>query len=120
MTVSLGGIVLSDHLILDGLESAPVVASSVRRTLGMRPVVRTLAGSTVGGRELTLSGENHFTLAEVAALRGVAAAGQPVTLVHHRGTFVVTIIRIESEATIRYADPTVDDWYSAVIYLQER
>lgn len=119
MTVSIGGMALSDDLVLDGLETSRPAAVSVRKTLGLKTVVRSLAGETTGGRLLTLSGEYHFTLAELSAIRDLQATGSALSLVHHRGTFTVVILAIEAEPATVYANPGSDAWYSATITLQE-
>jgi hypothetical protein len=118
MTVTLGGISLSNSLILGGLEKAPGVAYSARRTLGGRMVVQ--VGATLSsGRELSLSAENHFTLAQVGAIKALESAGLPVTLVHHRGTFNVLVVGVDVEPAIPYSDPDTADWYSGAINLLE-
>lgn len=115
--ITLGGISLSDHLILGGIETAPDLAYSQRRLIGGASYVQTDA--IIGGRELTLSGENHFTLAEITAVKALAAAMQPVTLVHHRGTFTVLIVAVEATPTFAHADPDDDSWYSGSINMIE-
>ena len=99
MTVTLGDITLSDSIVLDGLENSPVIAQSARRTLGGRMVLQ--VGATLsGGRILTLSGDNHWTLGQASAIRDIAALGQNVSLVHHRGTFTVLIVQINLKLTL--------------------
>jgi len=115
---TLGTLTLSDHLILDGLESAPPVAMSVRRTLGGRAIVQSV-GLPDTGRELTLSGDYHFTLAEITNIRVLAQLNQPVELAHHRGIYQVLVTGIEAEAAFDYADPEDDDWYTATITMIE-
>ena len=118
MSVFLGDLELSDHLILKGLESAPGVAYSARRTLGGRMVVQ--VGATLSsGRTLALVSENHFTLAQILAIKNIESAGLPVTLVHHRGTFTVMVVEVTDNPTINYSDPEPDDWYSGTINMIE-
>ncbi|MBV5328493.1 MAG: hypothetical protein JZU65_12810 [Chlorobium sp.] len=116
MTVSLGGIALSEHLALSGLESAAVTVNQ-RRTLTGVSVLQ--SASSPGGRTLILTGDIHFTFAQVTALRDLSAMAQPVVLIHHRGTFTVLITAIEAETIIDYADPHPEDWYSCTITLIE-
>lgn len=116
MPVTLGTITLSDSLILTGLDTAPVRVNQ-RRTLAGRSV--TQAAPMPGGRTLTLSGENHWTYDQAAAIRTLAASGQPVSMVHHRGTFQVLIIGIELEPSINYANPSGSDWLSGSVTLLE-
>lgn len=116
--ITLGDIPLSDHLILDGLEAAPPVAAQQRRTISGRAVVR--VDPLVGGRVLALKGEHHFTLGQLLAIQDLAAAGQLVQLVHHRGTYTVLITGIaDPVASFDHADPTLDAWYSCSINLLE-
>ena len=114
---TLGSVTLSDDLILEGLETAPPIAHSQRRTLTGESVVQ--AAPVSGGRKLALAGDNHFTLADIEAVQALAGAGQPVTLTHHRGTFTVLIVSIEVEPAFNHADPQPGDWYSGRINLIE-
>lgn len=118
MTVRLGTVDLSDHLILDGLESAPGVAYTARRLLGGRMHI-TVGPTLVRGRTLTLTAENHFTLAQISAIKEQESAGLPVTLTHHRGLFTVLVIEVAVDQTVRYSDPDPDDWYSGTITMIE-
>lgn len=116
MTVTLGGITLSDDLVLTIGPLAP--GFSQRRLIGGASVVQ--ADPASGGRPLALAGEHHWTLAQVTALRDLQAAGQALTLVHHRGTFSVLILDTSELApSIDYANPTAADWYSGSISLIE-
>lgn len=115
--VSLGPVILSDELILTGLESSVPVIVSSRRTITGRHIVRT--DPAPGGRKLSLDGTHHFTYAQRDAVVALAALGQPVTLVHHRGTFVVRIIGLQLEPSIKYRDPIGTDWLSGSILLLE-
>ena len=116
MTVSLGGITLSDDLILDGLDVAQVRVNQ-RRTLAGRPITQTAPAP--GGRTLTLSGEHHWTYDQAAAIRALSALAAPVALVHHRGSSTVMIIGIELEASVPYANPSGSDWLSGSVTLLE-
>ena len=98
MSVTLGGVTLSDDLVLLGLETGGRVASSLRYTLGGVAVVQAVPLS--GGRELVLQSENHLSLAEVQAVRDIEALAEPVTLVHHRGTFSVLNTGISGTITM--------------------
>lgn len=116
MTVSLGGITLSDHLVLT-IGQLPAGISQ-RRLIGGASVVQ--ADGSSGGRTLTLAGEHHWTLAQVEALQVLQASGQAVTLVHHRGAFQVVISDTsELQPSIEYANPTAADWYSGSVSMIE-
>jgi len=114
---TLGSVQLSDHLVLDGIENAPGIAWSQRRTVTGEPVVQVTPVS--GGRKLTLSAENHLTLAQVQAIKEIEAAGQPVTMVHHRGSFQVLVVGVDVAPSIVHADPGPEDWYSGTITMIE-
>lgn len=121
MTITLGTLTLSDHLVLLGLESAPGVAYSLRRTLGGRAVLQ-VGPALSGGRTLQLQSEGHLTHAAVAAIKAIEAAGQVVTLSHPRGTFSVLVVAVELDPDQLYVDPSAvgaDLWYSGTITLQE-
>jgi|LGVE01.1.fsa_nt_gb hypothetical protein len=113
----LGPLTLSDHLILDGLETAAPVVHSYRRLIGGAGVLQT--DGNQGGRVLRLVSIKHLELAEVVAIQGLVAARQPITIVHHRGTFTVLIIETNVEPDRQRANPTADEWYSGEIVLQE-
>lgn len=116
-STTLGPLTLSEHLILSGLETAPDITVSQRRTLAGYSIVQ--QGFNIGGRTLTLQGRGHFTLAQIKAVKALAALGQPVTLIHHRGTFVVKIIGTPVEPAVNYSDPDDTVWYSGEITLLE-
>lgn len=118
MTV-IAGRTYSEHLVLTGMENAPVVAHSARRTLGGRMVVQAKP-IDAGGRQLMLTSENHLTQEDIDELRAVAMLGQTVLLEHARGSFDVLITRIEVEPMWEIADPGSDTLYSGSIYLQEK
>lgn len=116
MTVSLGGLALSDHLTLD-IQGAGV-AYNQRRLIGGAAVVQ--ADGNSGGRTLTLSGDHHWTLGQVEAIQAMQAMGQTVELTHHRGTFTVLITDTTGlEPSFDYADPQPEDWYSGSITMIE-
>jgi len=116
MTISIGGLTLSEDLALD-IQSAGV-GYSQRRLIGGAQVVQ--ADGADGGRTLTLSGENHWTLAQVEALQLLQSAAMPLTLVHHRGTFEVLITDTSDLTPVfDYADPEDDDWYTGSISMIE-
>ena len=117
MTVSLGAITLSDSLVLHGLENSVDAAVSQRRTLTGRSVIQ--VQPTPGGRTLQLEGQHHWTYDQVEAIKALAAAGSPVNLVHHRGTFTVVISAIEVEPSLDYSNPSGSDWLSGTVTLIE-
>ena len=116
--IALGSLVLSDHLVLGGLESDPPIAFSARRTMGGRAVVQSIPLSTAG-RELTLAGDKHFTLEQILDVQSLARLNRPVELSHYRGTYRVLITRVDPEPLEQSAEPGSDAVYSAVIYMVE-
>ena len=117
MTITLGGITLSDHLVLSGLETAKDIVVNQRRSLTGESIIQ--SGPVSGGRTLTLSGDKHWTLAQIQAVKALAALGQTVTLVHDRGTFTVLIVTTPVEPVIEYVDPAATDYYSGDITMIE-
>lgn len=87
MTVSLGGIILSDDLTLDIKPAG--VGYSQRRLIGGASVVQ--ADSSSGGRTMILNSALHMTKVQLEQIRTLQALGQTVPLVHHRGSFSVLI-----------------------------
>ena len=115
----LGDIELSPHLRLRGQHEWTAANIEEKRTIDGRHLW--FADVKQGGRPLILDGEGgHFTVGELAAIRELQAAGQPVALTHHSGTYNVIVAGIEGvELPIDYADYRADDWVSAQINLIE-
>lgn len=120
MTFSLGGLTLSDNLYLDGLDKAPAVGMSSRRTLGGR-IVNQIGPQLIGGRSLQLQSELHITHAQEQSIKSMEAIGQPVTLVCPRGSYTVFISGIDLTPDTQLANPdsATDLWYSGTINLIE-
>ena len=116
---TLGALTLSDDLVLSGLETATEVVVTQRRTLG--GVSRLQVDAISGGRTLTLSSERHLTLAEIQAIKALAALRQPVALVHHRGSYTVLITGtpVEPDDASLHSNPSAGDLYSGDITLIE-
>lgn len=113
----LGSVELSDHLVLDGLEPAADLVATSRRLIGGAAVVQT--DGNQGGRVLRLVAENHLTLQQIQDVKALAALRQPVTMTHHRGSFVVLITGTPVDPATTYADPAAEDWYSGEITMIE-
>ncbi len=124
MTVSLGNIILDDDLRLDGVRNQSKLAISVRPTFGA-PVAQRCARS--GGDTLTLvaSSDNDsvmgmFTGAQLDQIVGLRDIGEPVTLVHHLGTFTVMIPATALDAVESFeghVNPDADEWHIGSIPL---
>lgn len=125
MNVQLGSIVLDDDLVLDGLLSAQDLSVDPVMVMDGSTVLQTMPLS--GGRMLSLSSAMDgdsiggvFLRSQLLDIKSLAAAGLPVTLTHHLGTFTVLIT---STADVRpvfdYADPQADDWYVGSIQMIE-
>jgi len=125
MTISLGGIVLDDHLLLDGLEISKDVAISTVVTLGGLAVSQTMP--LTGGRLLSLvalregnSLKGKFLRHQLMAIKALATLGQEETLVHHMGTFSVLIVSTAEITPVKkYRNPQDDDWLHGPIQLIE-
>jgi len=119
MTVSLGGITLSDHLVLNGLDEAPGIAWSSRRTIG--GAAKTQKQTVTGGRTFELNSEYHITYANMIAIKAKENAGAAVALVHPRLTCNVLIIGVSLEPDTELSNPAsaTDLWYSGTIKLLE-
>jgi hypothetical protein len=116
MTVSLGGIALSDHLTLDIGPAAAAI--SQRRLIGGASCVQ--ADGSSGGRVLTLAGINHWTLSQVEQIRALESIAATVELVHHRGTFKAVISSTADVSLTRnYANPPAAALCSGSITLIE-
>jgi len=105
MTVSLGGIALSDHLTLD-LQGVGV-GYSQRRFIGGASCMQVDGNS--GGQTMVLNSIRHMLMTELTQIRAMQSAGMAVELVHHRGTFQVFIADTsEMIADDDIADPDND------------
>lgn len=127
MVNRIGNLNFDDDVALHGLESSKDIATATTTSMG--GVTTTLTAPVVGGRSLSLvaiqSGDEifgHFTLAQIEAIKSIAAAGVAVTLVHHRGTFnvlVLAVTDVQGVTTDIVVNPTPDHWYQATIQLIE-
>ena len=114
MTITLGGLELSDNLLLRGLRSDPVAVDVQRSDAG---VAQVLVAPMEGGRVLGLYG--YFTAAQVDALMAMAAIRLPVQLVHPRGTFTVLITGSTLEEWWDNVQPDPNDIEQGTINLLE-
>jgi hypothetical protein len=116
MTVSLGGILLSDDLTLAIGPAGAAINQT--RLIGGASCIQVDGNS--GGRSLTLSGPGPWTLGQIDQIRDFEALAIAVTLVHHRGNFQVLIADTSDLTPVDdYADPSSDDWYTGSITLIE-
>ena len=124
MTVSIGGITLSDDLRLRGIKNQSLALMSVRRTMGGRVVIQTLRMEA--GRPLVLEAfrdgnatYGYFTGSQIDQICALRDASTEVTLVHHLGTFQVIVTAVDVEDIKGVADPASTDEYSGTITLIE-
>jgi len=116
MTVSLGGLALSDNLYLDIGPTG--VSSSQRWLIGGASVVQ--ADGNIGGRTLILEGINCWTMAQVEQIRVMESQGLAVDLIHHRGNFQVFITDTSDlKPTRKYKNPVSTDWYTGTVTMIE-
>jgi len=120
VTVSIGGIVLSDHLFLPGLKNLPSRAMSARTTLGGRPVVQSIP--LAAGQILELvdpgDGTGLFTGTQIDSINVFRASGNIVSFVHHLGTWKVIVEEVEVEQDDGYNDPINADTYIGTITMR--
>jgi len=113
-TVTLGGVVLSDDLLLRNLR-APRVQIEQQRTKG--GINQTLVHQLDGGRRLELYG--FFTTDQGDQVQ--ALEGLDVTLVHPRGTFAhVLVEQVDIAAPLEHVERVGDDLEQGSIYILER
>ena len=113
----LGTILLSDHLVLEGVETAKLITANLRRTITGRAVVQ--VAHNISGRSLSLVSESHLTLQDIIDIKAIEAQGDPVPLVHARGVFSVLITGLDVTQVFSCSNPAVDEWYSGNINLLE-
>jgi len=125
MTVQIGSIVLDENLQLYGIETAKDIAVEQIGVMDGSSVFQTM--SFGGGRSLSLTAAIYgdasvgvFLRSQLMAIKQLSAAGMPVPLIHHLGTFSVLILSTEDVIpVIDYADPRDDDWYVGSIQMIE-
>jgi hypothetical protein len=123
MTVSIGGVALSEDLTLQGLINESKMLLSVNQTLGGGVVTRGVARS--GGRELILEAVRDggivgfFTGEQAAQLAAIRDSMQAVELVHHLGAFVVIITAIDLKSVTGVVDPSDETLYYGSINMLE-
>jgi len=108
--VTLGGITLSDHLALRGLDDRPVIAQNVLPTLMGGVVVQQLA--IAGGQPLSLVADEtggSITYKQAEDVRGLQTSGDPVVLSHPRGSYTVMIEAVVWRPLVEWVDVQDDD-----------
>lgn len=121
---SLAGIDLDSNLQLIGFETNPDIAYSVRELLGGGAVIQTdqrAVGASLGLLALddgTIQ-MGKFCSHQIDSLKTVAAAGQPVVLVHPHGTHTVYILEFDVVQSDRREPPGPNKRFHGTILLQE-
>ena len=116
MTVSLGGIPLSDELVLT--PGQPEIGYSVRPLIGGANWVQIDGAS--GGREMVLEGVNHWTYGQMEQIRALQAQALKVELIHHLGTFQVYILDTgDLRLTRKVKNPIAESLCTGSITLRE-
>jgi hypothetical protein len=124
MTVSLGGITLSDDLRLTGTKNQPRIAGNVRITLGGRAVAQ---GTPIAsGRQLVLEAVRdgdailgYFTGTQVDQICTLRDNMTTAALVHHLGTFQVIVTAVDVDDLKGVADPAAAAEYFGTITMIE-
>ncbi len=120
--ISIGNVVLSDHLLLPGIKNISTRATSTRYTMspgGSRAVVQSFAMPT--GQSITLVDDGNyglFTGAQVDAINAYKASGAIVPLIHHQGSWQVIVTEVAVEQADGLADPMDTDTYFGTITMQ--
>jgi hypothetical protein len=118
MSIQLGDLELSDHLILVGLDSSTMRATQISRSI-YGVAIYNNGVALMGGIELSLLSQNHIYYDQLQALRLLEETGEAVSLVHPRGTYRVRITGNDLAPDREVVDPFNDPdlWYSGSIYL---
>lgn len=119
--VQIGDIALNDSLRMGGIDGMASRATTVRYLCGGGIVVQSVAIGA--GQQIELKAEadgnkiyGYFTLAQINAIAALQAAGEIVTLRHHRGSWLVSVSSIEVEPIWTYlANPADDDKFIGTI-----
>jgi len=124
MTVSLGGITLSEDLELNGVINNPNVLAQINQTLGGNIVIDGL--TMFSGKELVLgstssanSFSGFFIKEQVDQLAVFRDTLQTLELIHHLGVFSVIITEIELQVVNERVDPDSSTWYIGTVTMIE-
>ena len=118
MSVSIGAIVLSDHLLLPGVKNLPSRAGSVRQTISGKIIDQTIPIGA--GTQLVLTDPGDFGLfsgTQIDAVNNLRATREQVVFVHHVGSWTVVVDEVDVIQSDGFADPGVDDTYYGTITL---
>lgn len=115
--ISLGNIVLSDDLMLMGIDNQKSVKVRQTRTITGESFIT--VAKNIGGRTLALVGEFDFTLDIVNQINTLGASGGKVTLIHPRGIFTVIITGVVFTPATKNPEPELAEWYSGEITMIE-
>lgn len=110
MTISIGTVTLSEHLLLPGIKNIPLRAGSSRMTLGGRYVEQSIALES--GQEIELVDPGSYgvlTGAQIDAINAYRASGEIVVFVHPQGTWNVLVVGVEVQLSDEVADPDSGD-----------
>ena len=120
--ISIGAVILSDHLLLPGIKNLPRRIQSTRYTMspsGSRAVIQSAAINN--GQTITLVDDSDlgaFTGEQIDAINSYLASGEEVVFVHHVGTWQVIVTNVEVTQGIPYNDPEPTDTYYGTITMQ--
>lgn len=110
MTVTIGGITLSNDLALRGLDDLKPIAQNFLPTLAGGTVVQQMA--ITSGHSLSLVADDRggfITYGESVSIRALQAAGNPIVLVHPRGTYEVMVEQVNWEPLVDFVDKENSD-----------
>ncbi|MFT5728748.1 MAG: hypothetical protein ACI8PB_002904 [Desulforhopalus sp.] len=114
--ISIGVVVLSDHLLLPGVKNLASRAGSTRMTLGGRPVHQSIP--IAAGQQLILTDPGEyglFTGDQLDAINLYKATGETVGFIHHLGSWRVIVDEVSVEQSDGLADPTGSHTYIGTI-----
>jgi hypothetical protein len=97
--ITLGGVVISDNMFLDGLLNSPMTGQTQRRLIGGESVV--FVQPQVGGRTMTLGSQSAgstqgiWCQSVIEELKVLEAQAQPLTLNYRGATYNVLIKQMD-------------------------
>lgn len=127
MTISIGGIALSEDLVWLNEFDYPAISQSVRPLLGGGVIVQQ-TNNTLAGREVQLVArgaggtfDGYFTRLQVQQIKALEAAGSQVTFVYNATTLNVIIKSngVDVTPALPRPDQEATDWYSGTITMIE-
>lgn len=123
MSITLGGITISDNMYLDGIENASLASLQSERTVDGLSL--TAAKATPGGRLLTLGSVVDSSImgiwcqSVIDEIKAIEAVPQVIELNYHGDTYNVIIESVDFTQLFKFEPVTENKKYTGQVTLKE-